>query len=242
MHTICQAFRRYQFDRDFDALSETVIYAKMDALDPEPAPAPAPLAIGHSDEELAAACAEAREAGRRAALAEAAASEAARSAASLTAIERQLQAAADASRQGNDEVLAAATAIAVALCRKFLARSWRAAADEEISQLLAALLPRIADEPRLTVRVAPEQAEAIAAQLAGVAAAAGFAGTLTVLPDCAVPGGDCHLDWNNGGLIRSQDRLWAEVDGLLQAAGLPATAQPAMPAPDLPLNPSNPSS
>lgn len=90
------------------------------------------------------------------------------------------------------------------------------------AEILAAVrdaISRAADEPRLVVRLAASDFDAIEPELAEIAASAGFAGRIVSLEDAALASGDVRLEWADGGLARDQARLAETIaDALLDLA------------------------
>ena len=91
---------------------------------------------------------------------------------------------------------------------------------------LAALARELDAQPRLVVRVAADQAERLAAPLAGAAETAGFAGAVVVKADAALPRAAFVLDWGEGRAtfdpIEAASRVEAALETALAAEGLHA--------------------
>ncbi len=100
--------------------------------------------------------------------------------------------------------LAAARTIAGAALERYGADTIEACAREALADLRA--------EPRLTVRVAPELVEEIAARLDGEAARLGFEGAVIVRADEEVSAGDVVLEWRAGAVERTAGDIQARLE------------------------------
>lgn len=126
------------------------------------------------------------------------------------------QAALSVAEAGEAAVLTAAPAAAArAVATAFPALG----AERGHAEILAAIrdsLARAADEPRLVVRLAEADFEAIDAELADIADRSGFPGKIVSLEDAAIAEGDVKVEWADGGIARDHSRL---TEALIQALG-----------------------
>lgn len=122
-----------------------------------------------------------------------------------------------------------AVLVAAAMVRKLMPHHWREGALAEIGELVRDVLARLAEEPRITVRVAPSLHARLLADLQPVAADCGFEGRLRVLADASVSPGDCVVDWRGGGIRRDQQAMWREIDRVIEAAAGVAVLPPPQP-------------
>lgn len=156
--------------------------------------------------------------------AEAEAAEAAAASRALEAIAGGVAAALRTAEEAGETALAAAplaTARAVGLA---FPAFQRAHGRQEIMATVRDALERAIDEPRLVVRLAEADFEAIEPELAGVAHRAGFPGRIVTLEDAGIAEGDVRVEWADGGLARDVDRLArliADALGDLAAAHAP---------------------
>lgn len=90
--------------------------------------------------------------------------------------------------------------------------------DEEVLGLIADSLANLQDVGRLSVRVAPEAADALAERLEQTVRLAGFEGKLSVIADPAMARGDASLDWGSGGAERRYKDIWAEIERAVDRA------------------------
>lgn len=197
----------FLFDHDFDA---------GDAATTGPATAGTADVVRASEIEqaVAEARAEGFADGRRSGLAEASAAVDHHVARALEEIANNLAALGTELQQQEEDTTRRSAALAVMICRKFLPSRYRETAADEITALLAALLPRVVGMPKLTVRVAENLAEPLVERLREVARAAGFSGPVETIGDGGVEPGDCRIEWLRGGVVRDAAALWREVDAL----------------------------
>ncbi len=106
--------------------------------------------------------------------------------------------------------------IALAIVRKMIPDMARQNALGEIERVVMMCMDRILDEPRVTVRVNDAIAEQVNERLAQVVMATGYEGRMMVLPDPAIPAGDCGIEWSGGGAERDSRSLWEEVDRIVE--------------------------
>jgi flagellar assembly protein FliH len=196
---------RYLFDLDFAA--------------PPPAPKPAEAAPEPPKVELSFHLAEvaqaekrAREAGiaegRRAAEVKAA-ERLADQAGLLVASARALLAALDADRLAIEKQ---AVDLALAAARKLSAGLVDREPTAAVRQLLADCLGPLRKAPHLVLRLAPDHADKIRAEVDRIARESGFEGRIVILGEPDVGRGDCRIEWADGGIVRSGAALAAEID------------------------------
>lgn len=157
-----------------------------------------------------------RDAGRTAARAEAAAA----GEAALAAIAGQLREAAADARTAAQE----AAEGALRLCVGMLAALHPSIADRlaaaDIEAMVASLLPVLAGEPKLALRVCPPLAAKLQARIAAIAAASDFAGEIALRPDPSVAPGGATLSWSAGAALRDPAALRTALLGALRPLGL----------------------
>lgn len=183
---------------------------------------PAPPRKSFTPAELDAAKAAAHQAGLAAGRAAATKEVEARIATAIETLVRDLDGAlaaimASHETQGREGVMAAAEMVR-RLFPAFAARAEFA----ELEALLADCLARLADEPRVVLRLADGLVEAFKPRLDGLLARSSYAGRVVLLGDPALGEGQARIEWADGGVERDAPRVWAEIDQILQqhVAGL----------------------
>ncbi len=200
--------------------------------EPETAPEPEIIAPMFTAAELAAARDEAwREGGEQARADEAAAGETALRASLVAAAAQLAQTAAEATAIAE----AAAEAIAHLLMAGFAAAFPALAArygDGEVQAVLRKVLPALYSEPKVTIRVTPATASAVAEELARLDP--DLAEQMQVVAVEGMLPGDVRVAWRAGQATRDTTRLWQDIEAILAPAGLlpPEPMRPEVPVPE----------
>lgn len=204
------------FDKEQSERAKAAAAAKAEAEEP-----PAPT---FSEEELAAARDAAFAEGKAAGLAEAEAAQTKRLAEAVEGLPplfnqlgEQISANADAVRR---ETLGAALTVV----RKLFPQLAEDHGLEEIRAVIDACLERLRDEPRVVIRCADADLDALRPLIEQSAAQNGFDGKLVFLADERLANGDLRVEWADGGAERDQAELWREIDTVIARALKPAPA------------------
>jgi flagellar assembly protein FliH len=189
------------FAEDFDAPpGVTVLDDAADAPEEEPT---------FTEETLAAARADAYAEGHRNGLAKAAADRAEVTLQMLGAIAERLQGGrAEAARVAEESAEALARLLLGTLAGMMPALCARHGAGE-VAALARAVLPALAREPRVTIRVSPHVAEAVERELQHLDP--DLRERVALLPTDAVPPGDARIAWSDGATGRDAAALWRDV-------------------------------
>ena len=89
------------------------------------------------------------------------------------------------------------------------------APEEEVLKTIEDCLVDLNDEPRIVVRASDEICGAIAGKIDAIANKAGFQGKLILLPDEMKQGGDCRIEWADGGAERNIEDIRRKMDGVV---------------------------
>jgi len=232
--------KKFLFENDFDDPSPVKPKA-MAAAKPAPISVPAPVVEpeppAFSEEEMAAACEQARKQGdaegHRRGIIEGQQRLEAQIAAALSTISAQLTLAVRAATEAPIEITQAATDLALAILRKMHpALSSRRGLDE-VEGVLASCLEQLKNEPRLVAYVPNQLLDPLNERINTISAARGFEGRVVLIGDPDLADSDCRIEWADGGLERDTRRLWADIEAALDrclmtgdgpaANGTPAT-------------------
>lgn len=211
-------FQKFLFETSFD--KEQTGKAKVAAAgEPVVAEPPAPT---FSEEELAAARQAAFAEGRMAGLTEAEAAQAARVAAAVELLPPQLarigeQIAAEADVRRRESLEAALTVV-----RKLFPQLARTHGLDEVHAVIEQSLERLRDEPRVVIRCADADLDALRERAEQARLRSGFEGKLVFLADERLESGDLRVEWADGGAERDHKRLWQEIDAIIARALTPA--------------------
>ncbi len=216
------------FAEDFDAPPGITVLDDPPEETPSPPPPPPPPAITEAD--IAAARADAYAEGHRTGLAQAAADRAEVTRQMLSTIATRLDGArTEAARIAEEQADALARLLLGTLAIVLPASCARHGAAE-VAALTRAVLPALAREPRVTIRVSPHVARAVEQELARLDPE--LHGRVALVPTDAVAPGDARITWQDGAAVRDAAALWREVAEALAPLDLLPAADPA--APDLP--------
>jgi flagellar assembly protein FliH len=159
---------------------------------------------------------EGRLAGYETGKAEALADAATLTAAALANIDSMLPQALEAVHRAREEAAASAVTAMGAIARKLLPAMAEARAIEEIEALTRDCLARLAEEPRIVFKVAPDLADAVRAKLETLGTQFGFAGRLVVMPDPGLPVTDTRIEWADGWAERNVAETWKEIEDAIE--------------------------
>jgi flagellar assembly protein FliH len=210
------------FENDFDEpmpIKEKAAAAQV-AKKPAPAPVPEPVieppAPTFSEDELAAACEQARkqgeQAGHQRGLAEGQQRLEAQMAAALSTISAQLTLAVRAATEAPVEITQAATELAMAILRKMHPALSAKRGLDEVAGVLADCLEQLKNEPRLVAYVPNQLLDPLNERVATISAARGFEGRVVLIGDPDLTDSDCRIEWADGGLERDTRRLWSDIE------------------------------
>jgi flagellar assembly protein FliH len=102
--------------------------------------------------------------------------------------------------------------IGAAIARKLLPDLSRRQGTAEAEAMMSAVITELIDEPRMVIRVADEDLDALSDRIDTVAQRRGFAGKVVLLAEPTVAAGDCRIEWADGGVERDSARLWNDID------------------------------
>lgn len=102
--------------------------------------------------------------------------------------------------------------LSIAIAKKILPHFTEQNGTQEIEALVGETLREMAREPRLVVRVAEPQFDALNEKIQALATAKAFSGKVVILADSAVAGGDCRIEWADGGIERNTEATLKTIE------------------------------
>jgi flagellar assembly protein FliH len=105
--------------------------------------------------------------------------------------------------------------IALAAARKLARAALAALPGAEVEAMLREAMHQAIGEPRITLRAAPEVAEAISGQLAEIGHEEGFDGRVQISADPSLKDADCRIEWRGGGAERAESTIEAAIADLI---------------------------
>ena len=202
------AVTKFSFDTTFDLSAPVGGHEQeQESTPPEPT---------YSAAELASARAEGFNDGHQAGLAESSTSLESATAQALNALATQLASLDPIWEAGLNRCRHDAIGIAQAVTRRTVELSAQETALQVIENVLADILPRVIDEPRVVIRVHNDLLDTLQLHMSSVTERCGFPGSVILLaePDLLFP--DCRIEWADGGAEHSSEAVWTEIDTLIE--------------------------
>lgn len=217
--------KKFLFENDFDdpmpikeRASATQLANKQAAVS-TPEPVIEPEAPSFSEEELIAACEQARkigdQEGHKRGVVEGQQRLEAQIAAALSTISAQLTLAVRAATEAPVDITRAATDLALAILRKMHPALSAKRGLDEVEAVLASCLEQLKNEPRLVAYVPNELLDPLNERVSTISAARGFEGRVVLIGDPELADSDCRIEWADGGLERDTRRLWSDIESAL---------------------------
>ncbi|MBF0251807.1 MAG: hypothetical protein HQL35_14390 [Alphaproteobacteria bacterium] len=226
-----QSHQKFMFDRDF-GLEEDEAAAKLakkvqddleaelsafngtgEAKPEEPVEEAPPV---FSEEDVKKARDEGFQAGREEAVRELTGSREDRVAAALASIDEKIAGLMEAHDRDKDTHSRDAVGVAAVIVRKLFPSLNMDHALAQIEQMITEAMQRTSSSPMLVVRV-PEDLVAEVEELAyTLAVARGREGLVSVMADEDLSGGDVHLEWDGGGMVRDTQLMWQAIDDIIE--------------------------
>lgn len=108
-----------------------------------------------------------------------------------------------------------AVEVAVAAARKLCGELVAAEPLAEITALVGDCFRHLVATPHLVVRINDALYEAARERIELLAKQSGFAGRLVLLADPEIAGGDCKIEWADGGVVLERAAVEAKIDELV---------------------------
>jgi flagellar assembly protein FliH len=169
-----------------------------------------------TEEELEAARHESYAAGHAAGIAETRAEVETVAAQALTVISRELGTLGGVQTAALETMRRECAALAHAIGRKLAPALIQRYPLVEIEALVHQCLAELHDEPRVVVRASETTIAALKSRVAEVSAHTGFPGQVVLLPDDAMQGANCRIEWADGGVERDAEALSRRLDAAIQ--------------------------
>jgi len=169
-----------------------------------------------TEEELEAARQESFRAGHTAGAAEVRAEVETAAAQALAVIGRELAALGRTQSAAIEHIRRESAALAHAIGRKLAPALIQRHPLAEIEVLVRQCLAELHDEPRVVVRASEPMVATLKERIAELSAATAFPGQVVLLPDDALQGSNCRIEWADGGVERDADTLARRLDAAIQ--------------------------
>ncbi len=179
-----------------------------------------------SEEDLAAAEAQAYARGQAAGQAAAQASIEAMAAQAMRVLAERFSACAKAQAAAFDQRRLEAADLAFRIAGKLAPALMEREPRAEIEALVSQCLAEHEGEPRIVIRAAAPAVEDLSPRIDQIAAQSGYAGRIVLLPDERITNADCRIEWADGGAERNTSALNALIEAAVARyidAGRPAS-------------------
>lgn len=110
----------------------------------------------------------------------------------------------------------AATDIGLAIARKIVPDFVRKNGLQEMLATIEAAVAEMINEPRLVLRLSEAQFDDISREMNALTARVGYGGKMIILADIALAANDCRLEWADGGMERSINLIWSDIEKQMQ--------------------------
>lgn len=137
--------------------------------------------------------------------------------AAATALGERVAAMAASLEDNKKATLAEAVDLSASIARKLASTLVAQQPTGEIEALIAECLAALDGVPHLVIRCHTDLADAVREIATERIATSGFTGRLVVMGEPEIPPGDCRLEWVDGGVVRDQAALNAEIDSRIAA-------------------------
>ncbi|ABD05984.1 FlbE protein [Rhodopseudomonas palustris HaA2] len=138
-----------------------------------------------------------------------------RSAAALEQIAQAIRSIADGIGAVETRMETEAVEVAVAVARKLCGELVAAEPLAEITSLVGECFHQLVSTPHLAVRISDSLYEAARERIELLAKQSGFAGRLVLLSDPEIAGGDCRIEWADGGVVLDRAAIEAKIGELV---------------------------
>lgn len=219
------AITKFSFDTTFDTAEEFVVPEAEETLPPEPT---------YDEADLTAARDQGYAAGFQAASEEARASIETATAGALEEITRQLTAMETVLTSGLHQAERSAIGLAGAIARKMVDKTIQDNAQASIEAIISDVLGQVLDEPRVVIRVSDQILDPLKQRLSSVTQKSGFPGSVILLAEPGIENPDCKIEWADGGADYVYEKLWTEIDEIVERHTLAIGAEDGGPEQDTP--------
>ncbi|MDX1922983.1 MAG: FliH/SctL family protein [Alphaproteobacteria bacterium] len=110
----------------------------------------------------------------------------------------------------------AAAEIGLAIARKIVPDFVRRSGVQEMVAAVEASVIDMINEPRMVLRICEAQFDDMNKEMSALTARVGYAGKMIILADNTLEANDCRLEWADGGMERSVNLTWSEIERQMQ--------------------------
>ena len=115
----------------------------------------------------------------------------------------------------NQELSHDANSLAISIFKKMMPALAKRHSFEEVDLVLNEAFEKFIEEPKITLIVHPDIANAIEERFGEIAKNRGYEGKIVIQTNENIGPSDCRIDWINGGTERNTTELWAEINSII---------------------------
>ncbi len=225
-----KAAHKYMFDVDFDEEESTTTghHRKGGGSNANAQQQEAPV---FTEDDVNAARTEAFAQGKEEGIAETRDSLEARLAETVDTLLSHFSGVVDAQVRASEQMHKDAVSLTAAFMRKLFPYTVKDRGIDEIAAMTEMAVGHLVDEPRIVVRVSETLTEPLKERLQPLIAGRKTEDSIIVSGDPDLALGDCSLEWSDGAAERNQEKLWAELDQIIEKYLSQELVFPAKPGP-----------
>lgn len=105
--------------------------------------------------------------------------------------------------------------IALAAAKKTVSEIYKKHGLDEVEKVIKECMEHVINEPRIVITVATDAIDVLDERIEKIKRKHGYEGLLIIHGDNEMPLGDCKIEWENGGLERSLENIWEDIDRII---------------------------
>ncbi len=133
----------------------------------------------------------------------------------LNAIAGQLNGMSQTHIDGVGNIRKEAASLAFAIAKKLAPSLMARQPEAEVLQMIEECLSDLHDEPRIVIRANAQVSEILQEKVDQLQAISGFQGKIILVPDEVLLGGDCRIEWADGGVERNMDETLKQMENIV---------------------------
>lgn len=106
----------------------------------------------------------------------------------------------------------AASQLAITIARKIIPAYLQKNGVDEIMAHVESCLAEMINEPRLVLRIHDQHFDFVSEKVNALSLRLGYGGKMIILADSALGPDDCRLEWADGGMERTMNITWSELE------------------------------
>ncbi|MBE7638578.1 hypothetical protein GUA87_17105 [Sneathiella sp. P13V-1] len=134
----------------------------------------------------------------------------------LNAIAGQLGGISQTHIDGVGNIRKEAASLAIAIAKKLAPALMARQPETEVLQMIEQCLVDLHDEPRIVIRASAQVSSTLQDRIDQLQSISGFQGKIILVPDEALLGSDCRIEWADGGVERNMDKTLEQMETIVE--------------------------